>query len=55
MIRHHIYCADCDLDMTIDITEVREEHEDLRPVCCPMCGEEDLEVYNEELEDGDLL
>tara|TARA_B100000902_G_scaffold123142_1_gene123155 strand:- start:3403 stop:3570 length:168 start_codon:yes stop_codon:yes gene_type:complete len=55
MIRHHIYCADCDLDMTIDIKEAREEHEDLRPVYCPMCGEEELEVYNEELEDGDLL
>tara|TARA_Y100001938_G_C7805461_1_gene289220 strand:- start:241 stop:408 length:168 start_codon:yes stop_codon:yes gene_type:complete len=55
MIRHHIYCADCDLDMQLIIKDAEERHEELRPTYCPMCGEEDLEVYNEELEDGDLL
>ena len=43
MIKHHIYCADCDADMQIIITD--ERHEDLRIKFCPLCGGEDIEQY----------
>lgn len=59
MIKHHIFCADCDIDMQLNIIDdVRDALEipfDKRPEYCPFCSSEDLETYNEELEDGDIL
>jgi|TARA_B100000809_G_scaffold257576_1_gene299401 hypothetical protein len=60
-IKHHIFCEECNQDMTLTISdeqlrdEVDFEGDHLRPMHCPFCSSEHLETYNEELENGDLL
>ena len=59
--KHHIFCEECEQDMTLTISDEQLigtsdlESEHLRPKHCPFCSSEHLETYNEELEDGDLL
>ena len=59
-IKNHIFCEDCEQDMTLTISDdqiIDLEHsaDHFRPKYCQFCSSEQLETYNEELEDGDLL
>lgn len=43
------------LNIKDDIRDALEIPIEKRPEYCPFCSSEDLETYNEELEDGDIL
>ena len=57
MIKHHIFCANCDIDMQLsikdDIRDALEIPIDKRPEYCPFCSSEDLETYQADRGDKD--
>tara|TARA_Y100000996_G_scaffold415401_1_gene409851 strand:+ start:669 stop:842 length:174 start_codon:yes stop_codon:yes gene_type:complete len=52
---HHIYCSDCEIDYKIVQVEPTQNTDDVEPLICPFCGGKNLDFYDEEVEDGDIL
>jgi hypothetical protein len=52
---HHIYCSDCEIDYKVVQVEPTQNADDVEPLICPFCGGKNLDFYDEEVEDGDIL
>ena len=52
---HYIYCSDCEIDYRVVQIEPTQNVDEVEPLICPVCGGKNLDFYDEELEDGDIL